>query len=323
VTLASRSLLINVHPTHTNVRGVGAATKFEEEGLLRIMVDGECVQMPALAASKEQLPTACLALLGMPAIGALNISLDAQRVEQDQPLICYLGEKKLREWWDHNSDKSVDTKPFDRSKIKICPDLPAAVIQRVKQIIDEHHDVFEGIENTLPKPFNAKPVELNFKIGFRPRSIAEPRWTTAMGNVIRKWALQGLENGSLEHSKSEWSSRPHVVLKAPANATADSAPVQDCKLRVVGDYREVNQEIAKLVPNLPTGIHEMEKACGYKYYFESDSVACYNSFVLAPGLSREALAVWTPLGLVQPTVLPLLRAKELRHRGTRALSRCS
>jgi hypothetical protein len=126
------------------------------------------------------------------------------------------------------------------------------VIKRVRQIIEDNSVVFEGIENTLPKPFHTEPVELNFKVGFKPRSVAEPRWTAAMGNVIRKWALQGLENGSLEHSKSEWSSRPHVVLKAPSNATADTAPVQDCKLEVVGDYREVNQEIAKLVPNLPT-----------------------------------------------------------------------
>jgi hypothetical protein len=38
-------------------------------------------------------------------------------------------------------------------------------------------------------------------------------------------------------------------------------------------------------------------------YFEADSVACYNSFCLAAGLLREALAVWTPIGLIQPTVL--------------------
>jgi hypothetical protein len=33
-------------------------------------------------------------------------------------------------------------------------------------------------------------------------------------------------------------------------------------------------------------------------------VACYSSFRLAAGKSREALAIWTPIGLVQPTVLP-------------------
>jgi hypothetical protein len=49
-------------------------------------------------------------------------------------------------------------------------------------------------------------------------------------------------------------------------------------------------------------------------YFEADSVACYNSFHLAPGISREALAVWTPIGLLQPTVLPFGQ----KHSGTEA-----
>jgi hypothetical protein len=48
----------------------------------------------------------------------------------------------------------------------------------------------------------------------------------------------------------------------------------------------------------------LEQASGYRIYFEADSVACYHSFRLAAGLSREALAVWTPVGLLQPTVLP-------------------
>jgi hypothetical protein len=66
----------------------------------------------------------------------------------------------------------------------------------------------------------------------------------------------------------------------------------------------VNTQIEKLAPNLPTGIHQLEQAAGYRYYFSTDSVACYNSFVLKPGKSREAFAVWTPIGLVHPTVLP-------------------
>jgi hypothetical protein len=66
----------------------------------------------------------------------------------------------------------------------------------------------------------------------------------------------------------------------------------------------VNSQIAKLAPNLPTGSHQLERASSHRFYFESDSVACYNSFRLAVGRSREALATWTPGGPVQPTVLP-------------------
>ena len=66
----------------------------------------------------------------------------------------------------------------------------------------------------------------------------------------------------------------------------------------------VNTQITKKTPNLPTGAHQLEIAAGHAFYFESDSVACYSSFRLATGRSREALAIWTPIGLVQPTVLP-------------------
>ena len=59
-----------------------------------------------------------------------------------------------------------------------------------------------------------------------------------------------------------------------------------------------------MAPNLPTGTVQLEQAAGFKFYWEADSVACYNSFRLAEGESRAALAIWTPSGLVQPTVLP-------------------
>jgi hypothetical protein len=147
-------------------------------------------------------------------------------------------------------------------------------------------------------------VELNFRPDAEPTSIPEPRWSHAHGQVVKRWAEAGLKNGSLEPSKFAWASRAHVVLKPPAGVTAANADIADCELRVTGDYRQVNLQIQKLAPNLPTGAHQLERAARHRYYFESDSVACYNSFVLAPGRSREALAIWTPIGLAQPTALP-------------------
>ncbi len=81
-----------------------------------------------------------------------------------------------------------------------------------------------------------------------------------------------------------------------------------------GDYRAANSQIVKIVPNLPSDLEEVEKAAGHQYYWESDSVACYSQFTLAPGRSREALAIWTPIGLVQPTTVRL-RARPRRHAG--------
>jgi hypothetical protein len=74
-------------------------------------------------------------------------------------------------------------------------------------------------------------------------------------------------------------------MKTPAAAHKDLLEIGKCKIR---DYRMVNQQILKIVPNLPNGLDEVEKAAGHRFYWETDAVACYSQFVLAPGRSREA-----------------------------------
>ncbi len=205
---------------------------------------------------------------------------------------------------DHHPESTLDTSPFEIDSIKINPDLSKEQISRVKAVTRAHAHVFEGHENSLPKPFNTEPIVLKLKPGAVPQSIPQPRWTVAQREIVMRWAELGLRNGSLELSSSAWSSRVHLFLKAPANMIAELADIKDYKLRPCGDYRLVNTQNEKMAPNLPTGLHQLEQAAGHSIYFEADSVACYNSFRLAEGISREALAVWTPIGLVQPTVLP-------------------
>jgi hypothetical protein len=103
-------------------------------------------------------------------------------------------------------------------------------------------------------------------------------------------------------------------MKTPAAAHKDLVDIGRCKIRVCGDYRMVNQQIVKIVPNLPNELEEVERAAGHRFYWETDAVACYSQFVLAPGRSREALVVWSPIGLVQPTTLPFGQ----RNSGTKA-----
>jgi hypothetical protein len=244
-------------------------------------------------------------LLGVPALLALEVAVEQHlKLPQFASLQCHLGEKRLREWLEHHPTDSVDQSPFDLTSIQINPALTNEQIRRVLALIRKCATVFEGHQNFLPKPFAAAPITLKFKPDAEAQSIPQPRWTVAQKTILTRWAEEGLKNGSLEPSTSAWLSRVHLVLKPPANQTAELANLKDCKLRPCGDYRLVNSQIDKVAPNLPTGLHQLEQASGYKMYFEADSVACYNSFRLAPGLSREALAVWTPIGLMQPTVLP-------------------
>jgi hypothetical protein len=308
VTTCLREFLSDIRQIVPDViSGCGGATNFEEEGVLSIYSnsEGRLVRLPALVASPYQLPLDCIALLGVPALLGLEVAVDQHlSLPRFSPLVCHLGEKRLREWLTHHPSGAVDTSPFDLDHIQINPALTDDQIARVRAVILRFAKVFEGHQNSLPKPFATDPIVLKLKADAKPQSIPQPRWTVAQKEIVTRWADEGLRNGSLEPSTSAWSSRVHLVLKPPANQTAELADLKDCKLRPCGDYRLVNTQIEKIAPNLPTGLHQLEQASGHKIYFEADSVACYNSFRLAAGISREALAVWTPLGLMQPTVLP-------------------
>jgi hypothetical protein len=203
---------------------------------------------------------------------------------------------------------------FDIDEVQVNPDLPADLKERVRALLKEYEDVFAGEQDSLPKPFAAEPVELKFVSNPEPQSVPEPRWTFEQKQILTSWAEEGLRNGSLELSASSWASRPHIVMKTPAHTHKDLIDVGKCKLRVCGDYRKVNSQICKIVPNLPNGLEEIEKAAGHDYFWETDAVACYSQFVLAPGRSREALAIWSPIGLVHPTTLPFGQ----RNSGTEA-----
>jgi hypothetical protein len=184
--------------------------------------------------------------------------------------------------------------------VDINPALPVEVQNRIRQILQQHEHVFAGELDTLPKPFAAENVTLKFVENPIPTSVPEPRWTLAQKQILTQWAEEGLKNGSLELSKSRWASRPHIVMKTPAHTYKDLVAIGKCKLRVCGDYRLINQQIVKIVPNLPTGLEEVEKAAGHAWYWETDAQACYSQFVLSPGPSRGALVLDS---IHAPTVL--------------------
>ena len=305
VNMALRTLLHNVHLiSDVDVSNCGHGTAFLEEGTLLVAVQGELVSVPALAADEDQLPSQCGILLGVPGLNSLGVLLDAHRETQRLPLECFVGEKTLRSWLNANEGRTVSSVPSSIDEVDINPDLPANVRERVGQLIAEYAHVFAGELDTLPKPFAADTVTLKFVENPVPASVPEPRWTLAQRQILTRWAEEGLKNGSLELSQSRWASRPHIVMETPAHTHKDLVDVGKCNLRVCGDYRLANQQIVKIVPNLPTGLEEVEKAAGHAWYWETDAQACYSQFVLTPGISREALAVWSPIGLVQPTTLP-------------------
>jgi hypothetical protein len=86
------------------VSGIGGSSVFSEEGTLYLFSErtGQRVALPALVAPPHHLPAECVALLGVPALLQLEAAFDQHlRLPRFSPLICHLGEKKLREWLVH------------------------------------------------------------------------------------------------------------------------------------------------------------------------------------------------------------------------------
>jgi hypothetical protein len=83
------------------VHGLGGEADFTHEGRIHIWSETKKrkISLPALVAPRHQMPMDCVALLGVPAINALEVAVEQHlKLPQFNPLICHLGEKKLREW---------------------------------------------------------------------------------------------------------------------------------------------------------------------------------------------------------------------------------
>jgi hypothetical protein len=222
VNMALVALLHDVHDIVVdNVRSSSGHTEFAREGTLKLLYEGEVVSVPALVAVQFQLPRSCDVCLGMPGLNSLSVSLEDHRREQRLPLMCHVGEKTLWTWWEANEGQAAPAVSHDITQVDVNPDLPAAVQAKVRALLCRHEGVFEGRQVTMPKPFQAEPVQLKFVDDLVPQSVPEPRWTFAQRNVLTQWAEAGLKDGSLELSTSRWASRPHIVMKTSASQHKD------------------------------------------------------------------------------------------------------
>jgi hypothetical protein len=317
VTVASRSIAYNIRKIEESV-GTGAGlSEYHEEGLVDIS-DGlySFRTVPALVASSpHHLPSSCALLLGVPQLNELDICVDIHRKQRRLPLQsydpeihlsapihleCRLSEKDLVKWAAHNADKPVGFTRYSHLDVDINPALPAYHIQQLRDVTAQHLSVFDASAGALPSLADHPPVTLNFKDDWRHVSVPQPRWGPGATTILTRWAEEMITSGLYTHSQSPSASRPHIVRKTPSNSPKD-VDITACGLRICGDYRRPNDQLNKSVPTTPNGTDELGKLPGYGYYWSTDRFSMYNAFLLAPGSSRQLLAVHTPIGLLEPT----------------------
>jgi hypothetical protein len=110
VNLALVELLHDVHEIAAdNVSGL--------KGVLKVLHEGKVICVPALVAIASQLPRLCDVSLGIPGLDRLRVCVDQHRAKQRQPLICHVGEKTLRVWWESNAGQAAPSINHDIDQV--------------------------------------------------------------------------------------------------------------------------------------------------------------------------------------------------------------
>ena len=214
---------------------------------------------------------------------------------------CYLAENKLRLYWDRMKDLPDKVKG-GIEVIRYGENVPRDVLEYVKHHIKRLRRVFESAKKGIPMRVNGPPVRINLKDDAYPKRCPQPKWGYgAKRDILTKWAKQQIACGMFEHAiASPWASRPHIAHKAIRGTSKDD-DVFD--VRIVGDYVYVNSQIKRLQPNGPDAMSQVRHASGHHAYWYTDGDQQYQGWAIDDVESRNALAIWTPIGLIRPTRL--------------------
>ena len=166
--------------------------------------------------------------------------------------------------------------------------------RKLRALVREFKDIFVS-DNALPPPMKrVRPVKILFKDGAQPVSCPRPRWGPYQDKLLRSWTQKALKEGLVEMADDDcvYASRPHLTAKPNGG------------IRVTGDYSKLNETIPKRPMNLPNMEDQLRRHLGAKYFTVADAAQGYFQMILDKE-SRQKCAIWTPLGKVVPTRLPM------------------
>ena len=195
-----------------------------------------------------------------------------------------------------NGSNPFKSKEFSLDMVQIAGDehLPKQKQNEIKNLVKEYKDIFIG-NNALPPVMKGKaPAKLLKREGAEQVSCPIPRWGPYQEKILRMWAEKALKDGLVEMAEEDcpYASRPHLVPK----------PGQG--IRVTGDYQKLNETIPKRPMNLPNMEDQLRRHLGAKFFTLADAAKGYYQLLMEKE-SRQRCALWTPLGKVVPTRLPM------------------
>ena len=169
---------------------------------------------------------------------------------------------------------------------------------RVHQLQDDYSDVFKAV---LPPTTGGQRMDaVHFEITLADATSApvkqrERRLTPAKRAAALEWVREEVAAGRMEQCTGEWSAQ--LVF---------AAKYKDDKLvgwRICGDYRDLNTQTKADAEPLPLPEEILDALQGSRIFSKMDLLKGFNQIPIAAN-SRPYMAVSTPDGLYQPTVMP-------------------
>ena len=115
-------------------------------------------------------------------------------------------------------------------------------------------------------------------------------------DAATQWVRDEVAAGRMEPSTSEWAAQLVIVAKRNEKGEVSG-------WRICGDYRSVNDVTKADAEPLPLVQTVFDQLAGMRYFSKLDLLKGFNQ-IPVERKSRELMAVSTPAGLYQPTVMP-------------------
>ena len=130
----------------------------------------------------------------------------------------------------------------------------------------------------------------------RPVKQKQRRLSAAEIEAATQWVKDEVAAGRMEPSSSEWAAQLVIVPKRDEEGKVSG-------WRICGDYRNLNAVTKADAEPLELPQTVFDQLAGMQYFSKLDLLKGFNQIPVA-AKSRELMAVSTPLGLYQPTVMP-------------------
>ncbi len=168
----------------------------------------------------------------------------------------------------------------------------------MQQLLSDYADVFKA--TLAPTTEEQRKQAVHFTITLKDATCApvkqrERRLTPAKRAAALDWVREEVAAGRMEQSTGEWSAQ--LVF---------AAKYKDDQLvgwRICGDYRDLNAQTKADAEPLPLPEEILDQLQGSRMFSKLDLLKGFNQIPVAVD-SRPYMAVSTPDGLYQPTVMP-------------------